>query len=102
LAQIATPTSKNDSLNGLPSFSLNFFPVLCMVCSVVRVRVCSVCLCMACVHGMWRVCRVCIAWRVCMCVVCGCAWVCAWRVCLCMVCACVTVCMSAGVPVWCA
>jgi hypothetical protein len=102
LAEIATPTSRNDSLHGLPSFSLNFFPLCsaCVhgLCNVGRVRVCSVCLCMVCVHGVWRVCSVC------MCM--ACVHVCS--VCMCMACVhlcsvwlCMGVCMAC-VPVLCA
>jgi hypothetical protein len=45
LAETTTPAPKNDSLNGLSSFSLTFFPVRC---TLQAVRVCALCLCMVC------------------------------------------------------
>jgi hypothetical protein len=64
LAETTTPAPKNDSLNGLSSFALTFFPVCC---TLQAVRVCDVP-----VHGVWRVCSVCMCMA---CVhVCACAW----------------------------
>jgi hypothetical protein len=36
LAETTTPAPKNDSLNGLSSFTLTFFPVRCELCLCVR------------------------------------------------------------------
>jgi hypothetical protein len=72
LAETTTPVPKNDSLNGLSSFALTFFPVRCTQ------RAVRVCVCAVPVHGVWRVCSVCMCMacvHVCMCVhvhgVCG-------------------------------
>jgi hypothetical protein len=83
LAETTTAAPKNDSLNGLPSFALTFFP--CTLCAVrVMCLARNACVCAVPVLGVWRVCSVCL------CMACVHVCACAWRVWLS---ACVLVCL---------
>jgi hypothetical protein len=82
LAETTTPAPKNEDLNRLPSYALNFFCFAVHVC--VRVLCACMCTCGRCVHAwcVGAVCVVCVS-AVCMgvygCVLCAC-------VCMCGVC----------------
>jgi hypothetical protein len=102
LAEATTLAPKIDSLNGLPSFALNFFVLLaCVVC------VCPVCACVCtcawcvhawCLHAVCMVCECCV--HGCACVrtwVCTGAWVCAWVCAWCVVCCVRATCVCACV-----
>jgi hypothetical protein len=81
LAEITTPTSRNKSLNRLPSFDLIFYSCTLVCCSCTCMRLAVLCLHACCCAALC---------------LCACAWLCAcMRLCVLSCCACMRVlCLS--------